>query len=116
MREGSGSGTHAFDHCGEDCRRYRLTDLLSGLGHARDPAERLVICASTWTAAAELALGFAGHWTGNGKWLLRELRDLDEVLAERWLSAFGVPEAVAAFTQAVLDIVGGPLFDGFRID
>ena len=94
--------------------RYRLTDLLNDLVLACDPGERLVISASTWTIGAEQALAFAGHWTGKGKWLLRELRDLDAALADRWLSAHGVPDAVAAFTREVLDRAGGPLFDGFR--
>jgi hypothetical protein len=93
--------------------RYRLTDLLNDLVHAGDLGEQLVISASAWTTAAEQALAFAGHWTGNGKWLLRELRDLDEPLADRWLAAHGVPDAVAAFAREVLDSGGGPLFDGF---
>jgi hypothetical protein len=94
--------------------RYRLTDLVDDLVHARDPGERLVICDSTWTTAAEQALAFAGHWTGTGKWLLRELRDLDAGLADRWLAAHGAPDAVAAFARQVLESAGGPLFDGFR--
>jgi hypothetical protein len=94
--------------------RYRLTDLVNDLVHVRDPGEQLVISSVTWTSAAEQALAFAGHWTGNGKWLLRELRDLDEALADRWLAAFGDPVAVMAFAREVLDGAGGPLFDGFR--
>ena len=95
--------------------RYQLTDLLDDLTHATDPGERLVIAASAWTAAAGQAIAFNNHWTGTGKWLLRELRDLDSSLADRWLAAYGDPVATAAFAQHVLDQAGGPLFAGYRV-
>lgn len=97
-----------------DYARYGLTDLLDDLVHAVDPGERTVISATTWTVAAQHALAFAGCWTGNGKWLLRELRRLDEGLVGRWLAADGDPAAIEAFAREVLDRAGGPLFDGFR--
>ncbi|MFF5081456.1 nucleotidyltransferase domain-containing protein [Actinoplanes sp. NPDC000266] len=93
-----------------DRLRYGLTDLLDDLGHATDPGERLVIAATVWTEAARACLAFAGRWISQGKWLLRELRELDPGLAERWLAARDEP---AAFTAEVLDRNGGPLFEGF---
>lgn len=95
--------------------RYRLTDLLDDLTHAADPGERAVISAVAWIAAAEQALAMASHWTGGGKWLLRELRDLDADLAGRWLKAQGDPDAIAALMRFVLSRNGGPLFDGYRV-
>lgn len=97
-----------------DFTRYGLIDLLDDLEYAADPGERVVIAATVWTAAARAALAFAGRWNGNGKWLLRELRDLDADLADGWLAAHGDPVAVAAFARRLLDRAGGPLFEGFH--
>ena len=95
--------------------RYVLTDLLDDLTHAAAPAERTVIGAAAWIAVAEQALALADHWTGSGKWLLRELRDLDAELADRWVAAHGDAEATATLIRQVLDGHGGPLFDGYHV-
>jgi len=104
-----------------EAARYGLTDLLDDLEHATDPGERLVIAATLWTNAAHGALVAANHWDGTGKWLLRELRGLEENLdgdggqglADRWLAAHRDPAAIEAFAREVLDRLGGPLFDGY---
>jgi hypothetical protein len=95
--------------------RYALTDVLDDLKHSADVGERAVIAVTVWVAAAHLALGSAGHWSGNGKWLLRELRDLDADLADRWIAAHGDEAATASFARDVLDAAGGPLFAGYRV-
>lgn len=92
--------------------RYMLTDALDDLGYARDEGEREAIAARLWLASAELALLAAGHWTGNGKWLLRELRDLDPALAARWVEARRSP---GPFAAEVLERAGGPLFEGYAV-
>lgn len=94
--------------------RYCLTDLLDDLVHAVDPGEKKVIAATAWTTTAQQALAFGDRWAGDGKWLLRELRDLDRELAERWVAAFGDAEAIETVARDVLDRIGGALFDGFR--
>jgi hypothetical protein len=94
--------------------RYGLTDLLDDLTHAEDPGELAVIAVTAWTATAQQALTFAQRWAASGKWLLRELRDLDPDLAERWLAARGDTQATAALVREVLDRAGGPLFAGYR--
>jgi hypothetical protein len=91
--------------------RYGLTDLLDDHLHAADPGERTVIAAALWTDAARAAPAFAGRWISGGKWLLRELRELDEDFAVRWLAARDEPVALAS---EVLARGGGPLFDGYR--
>lgn len=104
-----------------EAARYGLTDLLDDLVHATDPGERQVIAATLWTNAAHGALVAANRWDGTGKWLLRELRSLDESrgavfeagLADRWLAAQDDPAAVEAFARGVLERLGGPLFDGY---
>ncbi len=95
--------------------RYQLTDLLDDLTHASDPAERAAIAGALWSTSASQALAFNNHWRGTGKWLLRELQDLDADLADRWIAAYGDPAATAAFGQHVLEQAGGPLFAGYRV-
>ncbi|XVV17317.1 nucleotidyltransferase domain-containing protein [Actinoplanes sp. CA-131856] len=94
----------------KDRLRYGLTDLLDDLKHVADPGERLVLTSAVWTEAGRAALAFAGWWVSGGKWLLRELRELDPALADRWLAARDEP---AAFAAEVLAANGGPLFEGF---
>jgi hypothetical protein len=94
--------------------RYKLTDLLDDLTHATDPGERIAIAGATWDDVAQQYLAFARHWTGNGKWLLRELRDLDAGFADQWLAANGDPLRIADLVREVLAGVGGPLFAGYR--
>jgi hypothetical protein len=96
-----------------DRLRYGLTDLLDDLTHAADAGERAVIAAALWTGTAQAALAFAGRWTGTGKWLLRELRELDPDLAAGWLAARDAPGPLA---ERVLADAGGPLFDGYRAE
>lgn len=91
--------------------RYGLTDLLDDHTHAVDPGERTVIASALWTETARAALAFAGRWISSGKWLLRDLRELDPDFAIRWLAARDGPAAVA---NQVLASAGGPLFDGYR--
>jgi hypothetical protein len=94
-----------------DRLRYGLTDLLDDYRHAVDAGERTVIAAAVWTESARVALAVAGRWLSSGKWLLRELRELDPAFATRWLAARDEPAALAA---EVLESAGGPLFEGYR--
>jgi hypothetical protein len=94
-----------------DRLRYGLTDLLDDHRYAGDPGERTVISSALWIESARAALAFAGRWVSAGKWLLRELRDLDPDFAARWLAARDEPAELAA---EVLRAGGGPLFDGYR--
>lgn len=109
------AGPRPLTDAERDQRRYSLTDQVDDLVHAIDPGERTVIAAATWIATAEFALDAARHWMGAGKWLLRELRDLDSALAQRWLDAHGDPVAIEAVAREVLDTAGGPLFAGYRV-
>ncbi|GIG70204.1 nucleotidyltransferase domain-containing protein [Phytomonospora endophytica] len=97
-----------------DWSRYVLTDELDDYLHSVDPAETTLVGTQLWLSAGRAALEFGAHWTGNGKWLLRELRAHDAGLAERWTAARDEREALIAFTREVLDRAGGPLFEGYR--
>ncbi|MEV6343575.1 nucleotidyltransferase domain-containing protein [Actinoplanes sp. NPDC051851] len=105
------SGPPPLTGAERDWLRYSLTDLLDDYQHAIDPGERTVIGTAMWTETAQAALSFAGRWVSGGKWLLRELRQLDEDLAARWLAVRDAPAELAA---EVLALGGGPLFDGYR--
>jgi hypothetical protein len=95
--------------------RYSLTDLLDDLVHSSDPGETAVIAADAWQATADLSLDLARHWRGRGKWLVRELRDLNPALAHRWLAAQHRPRAIDELARAVLEQAGGPLFEGYHV-
>ena len=94
-----------------DRLRYVLTDLIDDLTHAVDAGERAVIAAALWAETARAALAFAGRWIGTGKWLLRDLRELDPNLAAEWLAARDDPGPLA---ERVLGGAGGPLFEGYH--
>lgn len=95
-----------------DSRRYDLTDLLADLSGSTDPDETAMIGWHVLTGTAELALLARRHWLGRGKWLLRELRDLDPDLAGRLMRAREDPGRLAGIAREVLDGAGGPLWDG----
>jgi hypothetical protein len=106
------AGPPPLTHAERDRLRYGLTDLLDDYQHAVDVGERAVIAAAIWNESARAALAFAGRWLSGGKWLLRELRELDPAFAARWLAARDEPAALAA---EVLARAGGPLFEGYRM-
>jgi hypothetical protein len=132
-----GSGTRWQRHCAallrvgpsplsDDDRasmRYAVTDLLDDLTHARDAAERLATASLLAEEAQRLLLLGDRHWVGRGKWLIREVADLDDKLGTQWVSRFtdalvgaatGDIAALVAVSRDVLGRNGGPLFEGHR--
>ncbi|MEU8922764.1 nucleotidyltransferase domain-containing protein [Kitasatospora sp. NPDC048545] len=103
-----------------ETRRYGLTDLLDDLADADDDAERLAIAAEVLTAAADLLCDHRRAWTGAGKWLPRRLREADPVLGPALVDGHlrlcrdGDPDPLARAARHVLDLVGGPLSEGYR--
>ncbi|KPI15499.1 DNA polymerase beta domain protein region [Actinobacteria bacterium OV450] len=104
-----------------DHQRYVLTDLLDDLRGCTDPAERAYLVSHMLQRASELALQVGGHWLGGGKWLSRRLAAADPGLhralsgaAVRALAAGETKDFAAAVTR-VLDLAGGPLWDGYAI-
>jgi hypothetical protein len=98
-----------------DLARYGLTDLLDDLSGSSDPGETAVIGWNVWAATAQLALMLAGHWLGSGKWLLRELRAADPVLADRMVAAIGSPARLTQIADDVLGRAGGRFWAGLRV-
>lgn len=106
-----------------DAARYAVTDLLDDLRGAEDVAERAVVGATVWEASARLLLGADRAWQGTGKGLLRALQDWDAQVADPLGKSLtdglaGVARDASELegaVRAVLDHVGGPLFDGYRL-
>ncbi|GAB3828598.1 nucleotidyltransferase domain-containing protein [Kribbella italica] len=112
-REHLDAGPAPLDQASKDSLRYGLTDLLDDLTHAPDD-EQAVIATYTWLRTAEAVLSFRDHWLGSGKWLLRELRDLDPAYADRWLAARTSTAAIRDLAEEALTLAGGPLFAGYQ--
>ncbi|WP_327169858.1 nucleotidyltransferase domain-containing protein [Streptomyces subrutilus] len=103
-----------------DHQRYVLTDLLDDLRGCADPAERVYLVAHMLQRASESALLAGGHWLGGGKWLSRRLAAADPGM-HRALSE-AAPQAIAgdatlfvAVVAEVLELAGGPLWDGYAV-
>jgi hypothetical protein len=97
-----------------DAHRYGLTDLLDDLTGSTDAGETIIISWTLVTSVAQLALLTAGAWLGGGKWLLRDLRQVDLALADELLAARENPAELARIADQVLDRAGGRLWAGYR--
>jgi len=102
-------------------QRYFLTDLLEDFKGSLDEAETLIIAAALATAAADLVLSHHRRWRGKGKWALRALERAEPGFAAELraaLSGFrscGAKEPLITFTERVLELAGGRLFEGYRV-
>lgn len=105
--------------------RYAVTDGVDDVTHAHDAHERLVTATVLADDSAHLLLHGAGHWWGRGKWVVRELADLDARDGSDWRSrheraliavAGGDASLLLTFADDVLALHGGPLFEGHRLD
>ncbi|WP_329448303.1 nucleotidyltransferase domain-containing protein [Streptomyces sp. NBC_01426] len=103
-----------------DTRRYGLTDALDDLTDASDPIERLAVAGYVVNAAADLLCDHHHAWIGGGKWLPRRLLEADPqrgaalLEGHHRLCGSGDPAALIRAALKVLDLVGGPLRDGYR--
>jgi predicted nucleotidyltransferase len=105
--------------------RYALTDLLDDL-RGGGPAEVVgAVAVEVWRETADLLLAAHHRWSGSGKWLVRELAALD--LAEHTAYAAVLHDALRSAlsgdhaplqdqADAVLGLVGGPLWAGYRAE
>ncbi|MCT4780871.1 MULTISPECIES: nucleotidyltransferase domain-containing protein [Exiguobacterium] len=115
------AGPPAFSIQELDRARYFLTDLLDDFIGVTDRTEGLGIASRLLEQAPDFRLRASGHWTGQGKWLIRSLAIVDPVEAKRLADAF---EAFFRLDekQPVIDLVeqwltehGGRYFDGFSL-
>ncbi|MFJ4681554.1 nucleotidyltransferase domain-containing protein [Kitasatospora sp. NPDC088783] len=103
-----------------ETRRYGLTDLLADLADTRDRVERLAVAGAVLGAAADLLCDHRRAWIGAGKWFPRRLLEADDELGaallegHRCLCESGDQALLVGSAERVLDLVGGPLSDGYR--
>lgn len=103
-----------------ETKRYGLTDALDDLGDTADPVERLAVAGFVLNAAAELLFDHHRAWTGSGKWLPRRLLEADGERGAALLDGHarlcgsGDPVPLIEAASQILDLVGGPLREGYR--
>lgn len=108
------SGPPPLDRAELDRRRYGLSDLLDDLAGSTDPGETAIISWTLLVGTAELLLLAEHRWLGGGKWLLRELRDLDAGFADGLMAARDDPAELTRLAEGVLTRAGGRLWEGYR--
>lgn len=108
-----------------DLARYYLTDLIDDLRGGGSATVTSAVAVEVWQRTAELLLASGERWTGGGKWLARELGALDEAVGTHHASRLqeALYQAIAGDTatlvklaQETLNLVGGSLWSGFRMD
>lgn len=103
-----------------ETKRYALTDALDDLADAGDPVECLAVAGFVLNAAADLLCDHQRAWIGGGKWLPRRLLEADAERGSALLEAHlhlcrsGEPGPMIDAVSEVLDLVGGPLREGYR--
>ncbi|MFE9629722.1 nucleotidyltransferase domain-containing protein [Streptomyces sp. NPDC006463] len=113
-------GPPALDQQTVETKRYGLTDALDDLADADDRLERLAVAGFVLGSAADLLFDHHRAWSGGGKWLPRRLVEADArrgaALLEGHLSLCesGDPSLMTGAASEVLDLVGGPLREGYR--
>ncbi|MEU6841809.1 nucleotidyltransferase domain-containing protein [Streptomyces sp. NPDC046716] len=101
--------------------RYVLTCYLDDLVDTPSASrhEQLVVADHVLREAAELVTAHRGAWTGIGKWLPRRLITADPELGRALLDGHQAvaeqadPSPLAAAARKVLDLIGGPLREGY---
>jgi predicted nucleotidyltransferase len=102
-----------------DLLRYTVTNLLDDLSDASGDV-RLAIGSVLWQDAARLLLTGAGHWSGTGKGLLRELAAYDVAHGTDYAVALldgvrATDDRLVGVVERILAAYGGRLFDGFEL-
>ncbi|MEV6318843.1 nucleotidyltransferase domain-containing protein [Streptomyces sp. NPDC051776] len=101
--------------------RYVLTCFMDDLTDTSpaDRYEQLSLADFTLREAAHLLIAHHGGWTGIGKWLPRRLLGADPVRGKALLEGHQAvaehadPTLLAMAAEQVLDVLGGPLREGY---
>jgi hypothetical protein len=99
--------------------RYHLTDLLNDLEGSTNALEDLFIVSKLAYLTHEFVLRVNGHWIGEGKWILRALKEYDETFTEQFAAVFDnyytnrLKPDVIHFVDGVITPYGGRLFEGY---
>ncbi|MFH8387833.1 hypothetical protein ACH4E7_44345 [Kitasatospora sp. NPDC018058] len=98
----------------------RFPDALAVVLAGSTAVERLVIAGGVLRDAADLLCDHHRAWVGGGKWLPRRLLAADRELGATLLDGYrqlcetGSAEPLAEVARRVLELVGGPLSEGYR--
>ncbi|WNB90523.1 nucleotidyltransferase domain-containing protein [Bacillus sp. NEB1478] len=99
--------------------RYHLTDLLNDLEGSTNPLEDLFIVTKLADLTHEFVLRVNGHWIGEGKWIVRALKEYNDSFAEKFSSIFDHyfstrdKSSVIHFVDEIISPYGGRLFEGY---
>ncbi|MFC0189025.1 nucleotidyltransferase domain-containing protein [Fictibacillus aquaticus] len=102
-----------------DVARYTITDLLEDLTGSSNNIEDLFIVSKLAYLIHEFVLRVHNHWIGEGKWIVRALKEFNPEFAESFSKVFDdyytdrQKEKVIEFADEVLAPYGGRLFEGF---
>lgn len=112
------AGPRGLDEQEWAARRYALSDLRDDLRGSQHGPELAFIANALLAATCEMALLAAGGWLGSGKWLARELEQVDAGLLQQLVPAHaraivGDCGDLLGLVGQVLDRVGGPLSSGY---
>ena len=115
------AGPEALSESEIQSTRYQLSDLLEDLRGSQRPEESLFIAAELAEKAAQFYLSYHQYWNGHGKWLHRALKRANPELANSLVQALDalyqdrISHLLIQWVQAVLEPVGGTLFDGYYL-
>jgi hypothetical protein len=101
--------------------RYHLTDLLNDLEGSTNALEDLFIVTKLADLTHEFVLRVNGHWIGEGKWIIRALKEYNEAFAEKFALVFDnyflnrEKAIVVHFVDEIIAPYGGRLFEGYLL-
>lgn len=99
--------------------RYHLTDLLNDLEGSTNALEDLFIVSKLADLTHEFVLRVNGHWIGEGKWIIRALKEYNESFADHFAEVFNryyssrEKAGVIHFVDEIIAPYGGRLFEGY---
>lgn len=100
--------------------RYHITDDLSDFIGSEDIGENVYILSDLFDKVSEMILRVNGHWSGEGKWRARVLKETNEVLYHQMINNFHHyiqtkdKKSMISLINSVLDSYGGKMFHGFE--
>jgi predicted nucleotidyltransferase len=115
------SGPNEWDENTTKRNQYFLTDVLNDFIGCENRLELLCITGTLLERLHEFILRTNKRWIGSSKWIYRELKQFDQVLASEIFSAFnqfyetGEKKQVIELVDLILKPYGGRLFNGFTI-
>ena len=102
-------------------KRYFITDALDDFAGCSNRAEEIFIANTLAELVSEFVLRTNRNWIGASKWVVRALRQYNEVFSNQFVEAFdhfyktGEKKQVIQLVDHALQPFGGRLFDGFTL-